>query len=182
MLSSARLEAAFRRPDGLDALELLGLAAVAALLVAGSVAMPRATLLLALAAVALVFLVTRIDLAILLVVATAPLEGAFASGPAGISVTKFAGYICIAAFVYALAKDGLFPKAFARVHLEPGETRAVPLEVRPARGHGLSYNQFIAGCRKAEIELDRKVLADLAVSDPAAFAVVAEQAKAALQA
>ncbi len=105
MLSSARLEAAFRRPDGLDALELLGLAAVAAVLVAGSVAMPRATLLLALAAVALVFLVTRIDLAILLVVATAPLEGAFASGPAGISVTKLAGYICIAAFVYALVKE-----------------------------------------------------------------------------
>jgi large subunit ribosomal protein L20 len=51
-----------------------------------------------------------------------------------------------------------------------------------ARQHGLSYNQFVAGCRKAEIELDRKVLADLAVSDPVAFAVVAEQAKAALQA
>ena len=50
---------------------LLGLAAVAAVLVAGSVAMPRTTLLLAAAAVALVFLVTRIDLAILLVVATA---------------------------------------------------------------------------------------------------------------
>ena len=32
-----------------------------------------------------------------------------------------------------------------------------------ARGEGLSYNQFVAGCRKAEIELDRKVLADLAV-------------------
>jgi len=50
-----------------------------------------------------------------------------------------------------------------------------------ARQHGLSYNQFVAGCRKAEIELDRKVLADLAVSDPAAFGVIAEQAKAALQ-
>jgi large subunit ribosomal protein L20 len=49
-----------------------------------------------------------------------------------------------------------------------------------ARQHGLSYNQFVAGCRKAEIELDRKVLADLAVNDPAAFATVAEQAKAAL--
>jgi large subunit ribosomal protein L20 len=50
-----------------------------------------------------------------------------------------------------------------------------------ARAHGLSYNQFVAGCRKAEIELDRKVLADLAVSDPAAFGKIAEQAKAALQ-
>jgi large subunit ribosomal protein L20 len=49
-----------------------------------------------------------------------------------------------------------------------------------ARQHGLSYNQFVAGCKKAEIELDRKVLADLAVNDPAAFAKIAEQAKAAL--
>jgi large subunit ribosomal protein L20 len=51
-----------------------------------------------------------------------------------------------------------------------------------ARQHGLSYNQFVAGCRKAEIELDRKVLADLAVSDPAAFGQIAERAKTALQA
>jgi large subunit ribosomal protein L20 len=49
-----------------------------------------------------------------------------------------------------------------------------------ARQNGLSYNQFIAGCRKADIALDRKVLADLAVSDPDAFAAVAEKAKAAL--
>src|SRR6516225_7949939 len=38
-----------------------------------------------------------------------------------------------------------------------------------ARQEGLSYSQFVAGCKKAEIELDRKVLADLAVSDPAGF-------------
>ena len=49
-----------------------------------------------------------------------------------------------------------------------------------ARQEGLSYNQFIAGCKKAEIELDRKVLADLAVREPAAFKAIAEQAKAAL--
>ena len=49
-----------------------------------------------------------------------------------------------------------------------------------ARQHDLSYNQFVAGLKKAEIELDRKVLADLAVSDPAAFGAIAEQAKAAL--
>jgi large subunit ribosomal protein L20 len=49
-----------------------------------------------------------------------------------------------------------------------------------ARQEGLSYNEFVAGCRKAGIELDRKVLADLAVSDPAAFGKIAEQAKAAL--
>jgi large subunit ribosomal protein L20 len=50
-----------------------------------------------------------------------------------------------------------------------------------ARREGLSYNQFVSGCRKAGIELDRKVLADLAVSDPASFAKIAEQAKSALQ-
>jgi large subunit ribosomal protein L20 len=50
-----------------------------------------------------------------------------------------------------------------------------------ARQNGLSYNQFVAGCKAANIELDRKVLADLAVSDPAAFAVVAKQAKSALE-
>jgi large subunit ribosomal protein L20 len=50
-----------------------------------------------------------------------------------------------------------------------------------SRANGLSYNQFVAGCRKAEIELDRKVLADLAVNDPAAFTKIAEQAKAALE-
>jgi large subunit ribosomal protein L20 len=51
-----------------------------------------------------------------------------------------------------------------------------------ARQHDLSYNQFIAGLKKAEIELDRKVLADLAVSDPKAFGTLAEAAKAALAA
>jgi large subunit ribosomal protein L20 len=50
-----------------------------------------------------------------------------------------------------------------------------------ARQHDLSYNQFIAGCKAAEIELDRKVLADLAVADPAAFGAIAAQAKQALQ-
>ncbi len=51
-----------------------------------------------------------------------------------------------------------------------------------ARREGLSYNQLVAGCRKAEIELDRKILADLAVNDPAAFAKIAARAKAALEA
>src|SRR5919202_2047020 len=50
-----------------------------------------------------------------------------------------------------------------------------------ARQHDLSYNQFVAGCKQAGIELDRKVLAALAVSDPAAFGKIAETAKAALE-
>ena len=49
-----------------------------------------------------------------------------------------------------------------------------------ARAHGLSYNQFISGLKAAEVELDRKVLADLAVHDPEQFGKLAEQAKAAL--
>ena len=51
-----------------------------------------------------------------------------------------------------------------------------------AKLNGTSYSQFVSGLKKAGIELDRKVLADLAVSDPAAFAAVAEQAKSALEA
>lgn len=49
-----------------------------------------------------------------------------------------------------------------------------------ARVCGLSYSRLIDGLKKASIELDRKVLADMAVHDKLAFAAVAEQAKAAL--
>ena len=49
-----------------------------------------------------------------------------------------------------------------------------------ARANDLSYNRFMAGVHEAGIELDRKSLADLAVSDPQAFTAIAEQAKAAL--
>src|SRR5918911_1080972 len=49
-----------------------------------------------------------------------------------------------------------------------------------ARAHGLSYNQFIAGLRAAEIELDRKVLADIAATDPEKFGAIVERAKSAL--
>ncbi|MDX1606108.1 MAG: 50S ribosomal protein L20 [Candidatus Competibacterales bacterium] len=49
-----------------------------------------------------------------------------------------------------------------------------------AREHGLSYSRFIAGLKQAAIEIDRKVLADLAVRDKATFGALAEQAKAAL--
>jgi large subunit ribosomal protein L20 len=51
-----------------------------------------------------------------------------------------------------------------------------------ARQFGLSYSRLIAGLKKAEITMDRKVLADLAVHDIAAFGKVAEKAKASLAA
>jgi len=49
-----------------------------------------------------------------------------------------------------------------------------------ARLHGLSYSRLINGMHKAEIDIDRKVLADIAVHDPDAFGAIAAQAKAAL--
>jgi large subunit ribosomal protein L20 len=49
-----------------------------------------------------------------------------------------------------------------------------------ARQYGLSYSRMIDGLHKAEVEVDRKILADLAVHDQAAFAALAEKAKAAL--
>ena len=49
-----------------------------------------------------------------------------------------------------------------------------------ARINGVSYSRLIAGLKKASIEVDRKMLADLAVFDKVAFAAIADQAKAAL--
>ena len=51
-----------------------------------------------------------------------------------------------------------------------------------ARDNGLTYSQLIAGLKKANIDLDRKVLASLAVNDKEAFSMIAEQAKSQLAA
>lgn len=51
-----------------------------------------------------------------------------------------------------------------------------------ARMHGLSYSRLMNGLKKADIRLDRKALADIAVRDAAAFGQIAEQAKRALAA
>jgi large subunit ribosomal protein L20 len=50
------------------------------------------------------------------------------------------------------------------------------------RAEGLTYNRFIQGLRLAEVEVDRKILADLAVNDAAAFSALVQVAKAALPA
>jgi large subunit ribosomal protein L20 len=47
-----------------------------------------------------------------------------------------------------------------------------------ARSHGMTYNRFIQGLRAAGVEVDRKVLADLAVNDATAFAALVEVARA----
>jgi len=45
------------------------------------------------------------------------------------------------------------------------------------REHGLSYSKFIQGLKKAEIELDRKILADLAANNPEVFQAIVEKVK-----
>jgi large subunit ribosomal protein L20 len=47
-----------------------------------------------------------------------------------------------------------------------------------ARANGMTYNRFIQGLREAGVEVDRKILADLAVTDPGAFATLVELARA----
>ncbi|MEW1957342.1 50S ribosomal protein L20 [Kineococcus sp. NPDC059986] len=51
-----------------------------------------------------------------------------------------------------------------------------------ARADGMTYNRFIQGLKAAEIEVDRRMLAELAVSDPAAFSALVATAKASLPA
>jgi large subunit ribosomal protein L20 len=48
-----------------------------------------------------------------------------------------------------------------------------------ANQHGMSYSTFIDGLKRAGLEIDRKILADIAVRDPQAFAAIADQARAA---
>ena len=50
-----------------------------------------------------------------------------------------------------------------------------------ARIHGMSYSQFMHGVKLAEIDIDRKILADLAVKQPEAFEVIAGKAKDAIE-
>jgi large subunit ribosomal protein L20 len=49
-----------------------------------------------------------------------------------------------------------------------------------SRELGVSYSKFMAGLKKAQIDIDRKVLADLAVNDPAAFGSIVDKVKAQL--
>ena len=50
-----------------------------------------------------------------------------------------------------------------------------------ARANGMSYSRFMAGLNAAEVEVDRKILAELAVNDPAAFAALVDVARRSLE-
>jgi putative inorganic carbon (hco3(-)) transporter len=102
-----RMEAALRRrPDAFEWLGLLGLAAAAAVLAVGAVRAPTMVALLVLGGTVVLVALARTDLAIVLVVATAPIEGAFSStGGTGLSVTKLTGGLCIASFAISLVRQ-----------------------------------------------------------------------------
>jgi large subunit ribosomal protein L20 len=68
----------------------------------------------------------------------------------------------------------------ARSKLFKTAKQAVIKAGQAARLHGLSYSRLINGLNLANIDVDRKVLADIAVHDPEGFGAIAEQAKAAL--
>src|SRR5438105_2546153 len=107
MLTGGRLEAVLRRPRP-DGLELLGLSALVAAAVAcavGAAVRPTSVLFGVAAGAAVLVFLARADFALLFVVATAPLEGAFASGTGGVTITKLAGGLAIASFAAAVARE-----------------------------------------------------------------------------
>jgi large subunit ribosomal protein L20 len=77
-------------------------------------------------------------------------------------------------------------QAYSRAHRRKrgGEFRSLWIQRINAavRAHDLSYSRFINGLKKANIELDRKSLSELAISNPEAFNAVVEEAKKALSA
>lgn len=102
-------------------------------------------------------------------------------------LAKAKGYYGARSRVYRVAKQAVIKAAqyaYRDRRLKKRDFRALWI-VRinaAARSHDMSYSSFMNGLKKAAIELDRKVLADIAVHDKASFAVLVEQAKASLAA
>src|SRR3990167_1521925 len=98
---------------------------------------------------------------------------------------KAKGYFGARSRVYRVAKQAVIKAAqyaYRDRHQRKRQFRELWI-VRinaAARVNGLSYSRFINGLLKAGITVDRKMLADLAVNDQSAFAVLAEQARTAL--
>ncbi len=80
----------------------------------------------------------------------------------------------------AVTKAGQYAYRDRRVKKRTFRSLWITRITAQARAEGITYSQLIAGLNKAGIELDRRVLADLAVNDKPAFAAIVEQAKAAL--
>ncbi len=100
-------------------------------------------------------------------------------------LTKAKGYYNARRKVYRAAKQAVIKAgqyAYRDRRAKKREFRALWIARinAAARIHGLSYSRMINGLEKAGLAIDRKVLADLAVNDEAAFGAVAQQAKTAL--
>jgi large subunit ribosomal protein L20 len=80
----------------------------------------------------------------------------------------------------AVIKAGQYAYRDRRVHKRTMRALWITRINAAARVHGLSYSRLVAGLKAAELDIDRKVLADLAVHDAAAFGVIAEKARSAL--
>src|SRR5947207_6931685 len=100
---------------------------------------------------------------------------------------RASGYFLTKSKLYRQAKESVergLKFAYAGRRMKKRQYRSIWI-VRigaAARTQGLSYSQFINGLKKSGVELDRKILADIAVKDPAAFGNLAQQAKSALAA
>jgi large subunit ribosomal protein L20 len=98
---------------------------------------------------------------------------------------KAKGYYNARRKVYRVAKQAVIKAgqyAYRGRRLKKRDFRALWIQRinAAARIHGLSYSRMISGLKAAAIEIDRKMLADIAVHDEAAFAVLAGKVKAAL--
>lgn len=80
----------------------------------------------------------------------------------------------------AVAKSGQYAYRDRRVRKRDFRSLWIARINAAARECGLSYSRFIDGLNKAAVEIDRKVLADIAVHDKKAFAVLADKARASL--
>jgi large subunit ribosomal protein L20 len=97
-------------------------------------------------------------------------------------LAKAKGYYNARRKIYRAAKQAVIKAgqyAFRDRRAKKREFRALWIQRinAAARTHGLSYSRLIEGLTKAGIEIDRKVLADLAMNDAIAFGAIAEQAK-----
>jgi len=80
----------------------------------------------------------------------------------------------------AVTKAGQYAYRDRRVKKRTFRTLWIARINAGARAEGITYSQLIAGLKKAGINLDRRVLSDLAIHDKAAFAAIVQQAKSAL--
>lgn len=103
-------------------------------------------------------------------------------------VLKYAkGYYASKSKLFRYAKEAVqhaWQYAYRDRKKKKGEIRALWIVRLNAacRANGISYSRFIEGLRAAKIDLDRKVLSDLAIRDEVAFAAVVKQVQAALKA